>query len=270
MNEPKITDGMQEYPLASWRDFLSPPIMDFFATSPAYIYRGQANWEWKLVSSLNRLEEKYPKRKNLAGSNPEFYEPTPFTEEEHLDAFRRAIQGRRGPNPPQLNDDECWALGQHHGLATPLLDWTRSPFVALFFAFAEEHIHDGEKNVEPEFRAVFALSTSDKVEELKFISPLCDDNYPLISQMGLFVKIPRHTDLKDLESYVSVKFRDKNKSAILKKYKIPNTDKDRHECLVALNKMNINYMTLIPDISGAALHVNSLWEPGHEDSIAYI
>jgi hypothetical protein len=37
-----------------------------------------------------------------------------------------------------------------------------------------------------------------------------------------------------------------------------------------LNKMGINHMTLFPDIGGAARHVNSLWQPGHEDSIEHV
>ena len=77
--------------------------------------------------------------------------------------------------------------------------------------------------------------------------------------------MPRHSDV---DTYVKEHFKGETHGAAFTKIRIPN--KDRTGCVVALNKMNINHMTLFPDIHGAAKHVNSLWQPGHEDSIAYV
>lgn len=272
MDKSEITDGIQEFCLDSWHEFFEVSTK-VFSCAPAFVYRGQADYSWPLTSTLARLQRKYSTRQNLCGGCSKEFKRPALTVGQHLTAFKNAIRGRRGPNAPRLSDDEYWTLGQHHGLATPLLDWTRSPFVALFFAFEEESSHIAtQQSSNLDFRGVYALSTStiDWAHDggpkgLQLLSTAAESNSRLINQAGLLIRVPAQWDV---EKYVRHYFKGETHSATFSKIRIPN--KDRHECLVALNKMNINRMTLFPDIDGAAHYVNSIWQPGHEDIIAYI
>jgi len=250
------SDGVLVYALSAWKHF-APFVNQVLLDYGGYIYRGQAAADWKLEPTLDRLLRKLGKQN------------TPATRNRHLERFKMAARGRRGPNPPRIeSENDWWALGQHHGLSTPLLDWTSSPFVAAYFAFAEPE-SDGSPR-----RAIWALhqgETRKKSKELQegatqagrppvvgFVSPMLDENARLVSQGGLFTRAPDDTDI---EAWVRKNFA-KSKQGALLKITIPN--KDRELALRNLNRMNINHLSLFPDLYGASRYCNlDLLIPGY-------
>lgn len=278
--ERNIKEGVLIEELKSWEDFISY-VNDQGKCWPTLIFRGQANSEWPLLSRLDRLEKKYPTKPNIGGDIPKEF-PVPRVDRKiHLNRFKELALDKIGKTV--TNEDGLWAIAQHHGLATPLLDWTYSPFVALFFAFEEEKCDFGGKFKEPDKRAVFAvthhlLEKNDKIKELvrPFSAPGYG-NYRAVSQAGVFLKMPNG---KDLELYVRENYKketykmppDKDSTphprAILTKLIIPNIY--RIECLRFLDHMNINRASLFPDLDGVARYVNDLWEVNFDKAIGYI
>jgi hypothetical protein len=271
----RVMRGVQEYSLDSWREF-HELCEKVFLKGPAYIFRGQARYDWPLRSTFDRWVERYPKRKNLSGGIPDFFECPPYTPEQQLNAFKRAVTGMRGPNPRPLTDEEYWSLGQHYGLKTPLLDWTRSPFSALFFAFAEESLQGQGGPAGSQERGVYALGTGvfgegapvgQKDAHLRIVWPLMDDNPNLAAQAALHLWV---FPGRNVEQLVQCNFEDESHQPVLTKVKIPSSDQDRLDCLAMLQRMNITYLSLFPDLRGAAQHVNFTWQPGLEELGPYI
>jgi hypothetical protein len=231
--------GVQQIELSSWKHFMELVNDDFLDYSTS-VYRGHGDSTWKLEPTIDRVIK----------------DPLSNERQELLNNFKYAVRGRRGANPPQLkSDNDWWALGQHHGLCTPLLD---------FFA-ATKAIQ-----IESKYCTIWALSqysidennimirANNHVERVnnhkptvKIVRPLSDENARLVNQRGLFTRGPNN---QDIESWIKTFHPGGGRGIELYKVNVPN--KDLNSCLRYLNKMNINYSTLFPDISGAAAFCN--------------
>jgi hypothetical protein len=167
------------------------------------------------------------------------------------------------------NDDEIWALGQHYGLKTPLLDWSFSPYVALFFAFQEPDPEDEKpKNYS---RAIFVLNKT-KLEELDaelFIEPKGNEHSRLISQDALFTKSPYGEETLETRILTLLAENDVNVdnpdelSRFICKIHIPiETEPERLKCFQALRRMNVHYGSLFPDLIGSSELCNQFLHEG--------
>jgi hypothetical protein len=144
---------VEEIRLSTWEGFEREVLSKIQTTgkkraeSGAYVsdvlFRGHASAEWRLKTTL----ERYSEQKSTVLDY--------YTTMQAVKPIVHSFTGRSwelGENsggkeassglPPA--GYEFMIYLRHHGFPSPLLDWTRSPYVAAFFAFSSRNPKDGE------------------------------------------------------------------------------------------------------------------------------
>ena len=169
-----------------------------------------------------------------------------------LDAFIERAADFIGADLSTLNLCERIGLGQHHGIPTPFLDWSESPYVAAFFALAERYGQPAEGPF-----TVWAVRTeapvcdgkeisrddlADAAEPFRLVRPKVYHSRRLSRQLGYFTFFGRG---ERVDEYL----RDAN--IAVKRYDVAAAD--WQQTLLQLHLMGLSATNLFDDLGGVAL-----------------
>ena len=215
------------------RDLLTELFGDGVFQSGYYLFRGMGNADWSLSSAFDLRFGSLPHDQRLR------------LWEELIGHWRRTCEENGVPDSVVRDDQQLWALGQHHGLPTRLLDWSTSPYVAAFFAF-----YYWVLRLPQEFGhvVIWVLHLDNPVWSremgVEIVTPPALENVRLRAQGGKFTL--SRTPFASLQEYVEQSAT----GLALTKIVLPSREAVR--ALPDLDAMGINNYRLFPDLTGLA------------------
>ena len=217
-----------------------------------FIYRGQKDSNWFLQCSLER-ETKY------------YGIDIGRISEGHFNCFKDLLRGKLSDHSILKNKtsieeiNEIWAIGQHLGLKTPLLDWTKIFYIALFFSFEREL----ENKEDIDYRAVYRIDVSSLEQPVGLVgfsyNPYSDQIGRITAQQGTFTTYSAIKVLSNEEKRIeraNLSAEDNSKCKIMNAIKLYINNKLREEIIHHLTHLGIRFETIYPDLQGAVLEAN--------------
>jgi len=241
--------------------------------SENWVFRGQGNAIWGLENAIERTD---------------FVHLHKTIEVDFLSEFQRGARNYLSKDETPEHLIEWLALMQHHGAPTRLLDFSRSPFIASYFAFeqcstrAGRHISIWAVNISfLRSKALAALSqvfgdefqqNGNRITEEIFQKIFYENSYSLIFPVEPFRMNRRYSLQQSIfvstgNSYEpfmqQLRFLGEEISKAVIKIEMP-VELQKH-VLRDLQKMNLHRASLFPDLDGYALSLklryNSLKTP---------
>jgi hypothetical protein len=217
---------MQEYTVESSKELFE--LLHKFKEGWSWIFRGQSDADWNLLPRVGR---------------PEFRTAYAFKHDEKkiLGAWKRYAVHFMRKTPADQWD---WlTLAQHHGLATRLLDWTKSPLNAAFFAI--DRNKDGDA-------VVFALEILNE-DVIKDDDPFEVDDFGVFFPRGLSARVVNQRGLFTISGKPSIPLEEQIGERL---HKITVTSSAIESISESLELFGVNKLSIYQDLDHLSEHLN--------------
>jgi hypothetical protein len=225
----------------TWREYREKIISHIEERKGSQLCRGQANSEWNLKTSFHR--------QNLRQINFHQYFNILIP---HLSDCIGTLENREIDVSNAVVNGSFLAYAQHHGLPTPLLDWTFSPYKAAYYAFSEVedvnpksnkvaiYIFDHEKWIST-FKQINDFTVNEA--HVSFLPARSMGNHRQLFQQGTYL----FTNVEDVEGHIELNEKER-KDMYLQKFIF--SVKEKPTVMSELESMGINAYSLFGGSDG--------------------
>jgi len=236
--------GIREYLIRELHEYIDH-IDRYYAAENYYLFRGQRE-DWNLLPKLSRLSPMHS-----------IFE----TEKSIFRDFN--LESAPYLNPLPQNDWDRLAIAQHHGVPTRLLDWTKNPLAALWFAVRDTPVNLKKHGVV----WIFKPESKDIIDDTQKSDPFRGTRTKVFEPTHVTTRIKAQDGVFTIHKYIDriddfIAFNNQQVyKRRLEKIKVPTSKFARIR--TQLHRCGVHSASMFPDLDGLASFVT--WRHSMQD-----